>query len=163
MKQRFLLSLLLLFILLSFPSTISGAFAEATTTNAKSAIDSAQSELVICYEAVASADAAGANTTSLILVLNQASWNLSQANLAFKMGDNSSAQSYAEQSLNVSVQNGVVAQANTLRDYAVQERYWNSLITVVCSLVGAADVVFWGLVTWTILRRRYAKGRDIAE
>lgn len=149
-----LVALVVTFSILSLPVVV---FAEATKAEAKSAIDAAQGELVVCYEAVANASAAGANISGLILVLDQAGGNLSRADLAYKMGDFSSAQSNAVQSLNLLVQNNVKTQADALNSTPSQARFWDFMINVVGSLVGTVVVVCSGFVVWTVLKKRYAK------
>ena len=119
-----------------------------------SAIASVQEELTVCYRAVVNASSAGANVTSLLRVLDQAGGNLSLADLAYSTGDNASAQTYAKQSLNLLVENNVVAQANALESSASKARFWGFMIEVVGSSVGAVAVLIGGFVVWSFLRKR---------
>jgi hypothetical protein len=132
----------------------------ATEGEAKSAINSAQQQLVICYQAFVNADLAGAshaNATELMRlqnVLNNASVFLSRADLAFQGGDYDTAQSLAttcQQRLN-----GFVDAANSLKQSAEQHAYWDFMVNIVGSAVGAVAVVIGGFVAWTFLKRRYA-------
>lgn len=139
------------FCILSVPTV---ALVEATEAEAKSAIDAAQEELVVCYEAIANASGAGANVSDLILVLDLAGGNLSKADLAYKTGDFASAQSYAVQSLNLLVQNNVKNQANALMGSASNARLWDFMINVAGSLIGAFVVACSGFIVWTFLKKR---------
>jgi uncharacterized Tic20 family protein len=164
LSRNFILSVLLVlvvaFSVLNTPHTV---FADATEADAESAIVAADGKLVVCYQAVVNASDAGANVTGLLLVLDEAGGNLSRANLAFRMGNFSSAQSYALQSLNLLVQNDVVAQANALRDTASQERFLDFMVNVVGSLVGTVVIICGGFVVWRVLKKRYAKAGGVAE
>lgn len=155
LSRRFVASLLIALIaafsVLSMPVCV---FGEASETDARSAIDAAHGELVVCYQAVANASGAGANVTGLILILDQAGGNLSRADLAYKMGDFSSAQSYAVQSLNLLVQNNVKNQANALMGSASNARLWDFMINVAGSLIGAFVVACSGFIVWTFLKKR---------
>jgi hypothetical protein len=137
--------------------------ATVTQGDAISAIVAAQTKLVVCYRAVANASDAGANVTGLIQVLDQAAGNLSRAYLAYNMGDYASAQNYAEQSLNLLVQNDVTAQVGTLESSAYLAHFWSGMITVLSTLVGVVVVVCGGLVVWVLLKRRYEKTGSAAE
>lgn len=158
LSRKFVVSALIVlvvaFSVLNVPVRV---FADVSETDARSAIVAAQDKLVVCYQAVANASGAGANVTGLIQVLDQAGGNLSRADLAYNMGSFSSAQSYAVQSLNLLVQSDVVAQADALRDSATQARFWDFMINIVGSLVGAVIVVCGGFVVWTVLKKRDAR------
>jgi hypothetical protein len=156
LSTRFvILSLVVLVVSLSVLSTPFTVLAETTQGEAQSAIAAAQRELIICYKAVANASSAGANVTALIQVLDEAGGNLSLADLAYKNGDNASAQSYAVESLNLLVNNNVTTRAASLRNSAASARFLGFMINVVGSLVGALDVVVAGFVVWTFLKRKY--------
>jgi hypothetical protein len=124
-------------------------------SDAGSAIVVAEGRIVVCYRAVADADAAGANTTVLLAVLDEAGWLLSRANLAYEMGDFGSALDFANQSQERL--NDFVAQADASRETAIQQRYWNFMVHVVGSIVGAIGVVCGGFFVWFFLKRRYEK------
>ena len=115
-------------------------------TDARSSIEAAEENIVVCYRAVSDADEAGANTTALLAVLNEAGELLSRADLAYKMGDFDSALDFANQSQERL--NGFVAQAVVLRETAVQQRYWDFMVYVVGSIVGTVVVVVGGFAVW---------------
>jgi hypothetical protein len=146
--------LVAVFSILSMPVSVR---ADVTSADAKNAIVAAQGKLVTCYQAVANASDAGANVTGLIQVLNQAGGNLSRADLEYKMGNFSSAQTYADQSLNLLVQNNVTAQAAALKSSASHARFWSFMINIVGSSVGAVAVVISGFVIWTFLKRKHPR------
>jgi beta-lactamase regulating signal transducer with metallopeptidase domain len=148
------------FSILSVPV---GFCVPVTGADAASAIAAARGELVVCYLAVANASSAGANVTGLILVLDQARGNLSRADLAYKMGNYSVAQSYANQSLDLLVQNNVEAQAASLTNQALGADFWDFMINVVCSLVGAVAVIVVGFVLWVVLKKRYTDSEGSAK
>jgi hypothetical protein len=131
----------------------------ANENDAKSAIYSAQQQLIRCYQTFADADKAGANkanATELMRlqgILNKASVFLSKANLAFKSGDYDSAQNFAtycQQNLK-----GFVDAANSLKQSAEQHAYWDFMVNIIGSSVGAVSVVIGGFVVWTFLKRKY--------
>ncbi len=155
--------LIVLVVVLSVLSRSPSVFAETTEADAQSAIGAAQGKLVVCYQAVANASSAGANVTGLLLVLDQSGGNLSRADLAYNMGNFSSAQSYAVQSLNLLVQNNVTTRADALKSSASQARFWAFMINIVGSLVGTVVVVCSGFVVWVFLKKRYAKAEGVAK
>jgi hypothetical protein len=155
-----LVFLVVSFSVLSMPSVV---LAETTQAQAQSAIAAAQEQLIVCYQAVANASNAGANVTSLLLVLDQAGGNLSRADLAYDVGDNASAQSYAEQSLNLLVQSDVVARANALGNLAAVASFRGLMINIVGSFLGTVAVICGGFFVWTVLKKSYAKGEGVAR
>jgi len=158
LNRRFVILALVFFVMsfsvLSMPSSV---LAQTTQAEAQSTIGAAQTELTVCYKAVANASDSGANVTSLLLLLDQAGGNLSLADVAYKVGDNASAQAYANQSLNLLVQNNVASRANALESSASQARFWGFMINVVGSLVGAVAVIVVGFALWVVLNKRYTK------
>jgi hypothetical protein len=121
--------------------------------DAGSAIAVAEDRIVVCYRAVADADEAGANTSALLSVLNEAGLLLSRAKLAYKMGDFDSAFDFAVQSREKL--NGLEAETGVLRENALQQGYWDFMINVVGSMVGAVVVVCGGFVVWFLSKRKY--------
>lgn len=147
----FLVALVLTFSVADTPFC---AFA-VDEADAGSAIAVAEGRIVVSYRAVSGADEAGANTSALLAVLNEAGLLLSRANLAYKMGDFDSALDSANQSQERL--NGFVAQAVVLREAALQQRYWDFMVYVVGSIVGTVVVVCGGFVVWFFLKIRYEK------
>ena len=137
-------------------STVNAPFCVfAVETDVRSSVAAAEERIVVCYRAVADADEVGANTSALLAVLNEAGLLLSRADLAYEMGDFDSALDFANQSQERL--NGFVAQAVVLRETAVHQGYWDFMVNVVGSIVGAAAVVCGGFVVWFLLKRRYEK------
>jgi hypothetical protein len=134
-----------------------------TQAEAQSAIAAAQKELIVCYQAVTNASNAGANVTSLLLVLDQAGGNLSRADLAYETGDNALALTWANRSLNLLLQSNITAQADALKSSASQARFWGFMINVVGSSIGAVVVVVGGFVVWNFLKRKYSPAGGLAR
>jgi len=122
--------------------------------DAGSAIAAAEERIVVCYRAVAGADEAGADTSALLAVLNEAGLLLSRASL-YRMKNSSLAFDFAVQSREKL--NGLEAEADVLREAAMQEHYWDFMVYVVGSVVGAIVVVCGGFVAWFLLKRKYEK------
>lgn len=147
----FLAALVLTFSAVSAPFC---AFAVGEA-DAGSAIAVAEEKIVVCYRAVADADEAGANVTGLLLTINEAGDLLSRAKLAYKIGDFDSAVDFAVQSQEKL--NGLETEASVLRENAMQQGYWDFMVYVVGSVVGAIVVVCGGFVVWFLLKRKYEK------
>ena len=154
-KLVFLAALMLMF------SAVSGSFCAFAVdeTEAKLAIAAAEERIVVCYQAVADADKAGANVTVLLVVLNEAGDLLSRAALAYEMGDFDSALDFALQSQERL--NGFVVEADVLREAAIQQSYWDFMVNVVGSIVGTVVVICGGFVVWFFLKRRYEKAGSV--
>jgi hypothetical protein len=147
----FLAALMLTFSAVSAPSCVLAV----DKTDAGSAIADAEGRIVLCYQAVADADRAGANVTDLLAVLNESGLLLSRANLAYKTGDFDSAFNFSL--LSQERLDGFVVEADVLREAAVQQCYWDFMVNVVGSIVGAVVVVCGGFAVWFLLKRRYGK------
>lgn len=117
------------------------------------AIASAKAQIVTCYQAARDAEGAGANISSLTVILNDAGALLSRAELAYSMNDSDGALSLAVQSQGKL--DGFVSEANALRATAVQQRNLDFYVNVVGSAVGAFAVVGGAVAVWVFLRRRY--------
>ncbi len=119
---------------------------------ARAAVEAAEGEVLSCYEAVADAQAAGANVSDLLGVLNEAGWLLSKAKLAYSHEDFDSAVSIANECR--SILDGVVGQAESLKLDAERAAYWDFMVNFVGSSVGALCVVVSGCAVWVFLKRR---------
>lgn len=146
----FLVALMLAFSAVSAPFCV---FA-VDEADAGSAIAVAEERIVVCYRAVAGADEAGADTSALLAVLNEAGLLLSKANL-YRMKNSSLAFDFAVQSQEKL--NGLEAEAGVLRENAMQEGHLDFMVYVVGSVVGAIVVVCGGFVVWFLLKRKYEK------
>lgn len=152
---------------ISFCGLTLSSFAEATEysevvsaeADAETVIATAEESIVVCYQAVADADKAGANTTALVVKLNEAGELLSKAKLAIKVDDFDSALSLAL--LSQEKLNDFVGEANALKEKALGERYRDFIVNSIGSLVGAIAVVLGSFVAWSFLRRKYGKNGEI--
>ena len=128
----------------------------ASEGDAAAAITSAEEKIVICYSAVAEADAAGANVSALLATLGEAGEFLSKAKWSYGWSDFDSAFGFANQSQ--SELDGFVVEAEVLMETAVEENYWDFLVNVVGSVVGSVVVVCGSFVVWHFFKKRYGGG-----
>ena len=127
----------------------------AQQNDAASAISSAQSKLVQCFDATRSAESAGANVSSLTSVLNSAGAQLSNAELAYSSGNFGLASSLASQSQ--SSLGGFLSDADALKSSAVATSNQQTLIFV-GSIVGTFAVIGVSAVVWVQLKRKNGNG-----
>ena len=132
----------------------------ASENEAVAAVAAAEENIVLCYDAVAEADAAGANVTALLSKLNEGGELLSRAELAVDVGDFDSAVVFANQSR--ALLDGFVDGVGALTEEAIEESYLGFLVNVVGSGAGAVGVVCGGLVVWRLLKKREETG-GVAE
>ena len=124
----------------------------SSQADAELAIQSAESHLLDCYEAIYEAERAGANVSNLLNVLNEAGWLLVKAKLAYNAGVFESAIGYA---LNCSQRlDGIVSQANSLKLEAEQASRIDFLINYVGSAAGSIAILVVGYVAWFFLKKR---------
>jgi len=145
-----------LFVLMSMVLVVGSSFrvfaVDESEANARTAIINAESTVFDCYGAALDTEKAGANVTELLSVLNEAGMLLSRANLAYENGDFNSSVYFANQS--ILKLNGFVAEAGVLKETALQQRYWDFVVNVVGSAVGAIAVICGGVVIWVFLKKR---------
>ena len=125
----------------------------AQQNDAASAISTAQSKLMQCYDAARAAEAASANISVLTSRLNSAGLLLSRAELAYSNSDIVSAQSLAVQSQKELA--SFVSDANSLQSSAAQSRSFDFLLSIVGSVVGTVVVLVGSVVVWGLLKRKY--------
>lgn len=124
----------------------------------RAAVEAAESEVLSCYGAVFEAEKVGANVSELLSILDDASWFLSKAKLAYGEGDFDSAVSFANECR--SRLNGFVVHAEDLKNGAEQAGNWDFMLNFAGSGVGAVCVVVGGFALWTFLKKRTeVKGR----
>ena len=152
LRFRFCFVLLFVLVLVLAFSFVSISCFGASSEDAFSAISDAEDRIVVCYRAVAEADRAGANVSSLSGVLNEAGWLLSRAKLAYSQGDFDSAVVYANECL--FMLDGFVDEAEGLRRSAEAAAHWDFMVNFVGSAVGAICVVVCGYALWVFLKRR---------
>lgn len=151
-RYRLVLAFVAVMLSLSIISARLDVFGLAES-DAVSAIDVAEEKIVLCYNAVAEADAAGANVTALLATLNRAGELLSKAELSYRMGDFDSAVSYAGQSQDEL--DGFVVEAEALSERVAYEDYLDFLVTFGGSIAGTVAVVGGSFVVWQFLKKRY--------
>lgn len=119
------------------------------------AIGQAERDLSSAYTNVSAAAGSGANVTVLLDKLTEAGSYLSEANVAYRVGNYESAFSYAE-SCSSAVQ-GVAGDATRLSLSAENSRSGTVLLDVVESGVGLALLLVFGLLGWRFLSKRYRR------
>jgi uncharacterized Tic20 family protein len=139
---------------------ITPAVVRAQQNDAASAISVAQSQLVSCFDAAKSAEAAGANISQLTAALNNAGLLLTNAQLAYSAGDYGAAQNFASQSQ--SVLSNFVSNANSLQTAATQNGNTSFLLNFVGSIAGTFVVLVGGVVVWVLLKRKY-RNSEVAK
>ena len=127
----------------------------STRVEARSVIVDAEEAIVDCYKVVADADEAGANVSVLLATLEESGWLLSRAKVAYQSGDYGFAIQYAVQSMDGL--SGVIAGAEDLKKIAEEQSYWDFMVNIVGSLVGAGIVVLGGFIAWFLLKKRVAR------
>jgi hypothetical protein len=150
-KNIFFLTAMLLFIISTFLP-----LARAEQTEATAAIASAKEQILICYQAAKDAEAAGANITASVAVLNDAGTLLLRAEFAYSVNDFDTAQNFAIQS-QITL-NDFVFEANALREVGILQRNIDFIINMIFPIVGIYVVVVAGFVAWHFLRKKYETG-----
>lgn len=143
-------------VLLAFSSCGGFCVFGASEGEAVAAVAVAGERIVLCYDAVAEADDVGANVTALLARLGEAGELFSRAELSYGRGDFDSAVDFADQS--ESKLDGFVAEADALAGKAVQEYYWDLVVTFGGSVVGVVVVVCSGFVVWHFFKKRRGGG-----
>jgi hypothetical protein len=128
----------------------------ASDADAVAAIADAEERLVRCYEAVAEANAAGANVTGLLGQLNQAADLLSRAESLYRYGSFDVAVSLARQSY--AELEGFLVDADALTERAAVANQRDLLVNVVGSGVGAVGVLCAAAAVWYLSKKK-AGGR----
>jgi len=142
-------------LLIFFQLTSSFQVFASSESDARSAIVAADGKIIDSYYAVLDAEKAGANITVLLSSLTKAGDLLSRATLTFAAGNFDSAYTLASQSQEEL--NGLVADANFLRESAVQIHYWDFVVNVVESIIATVLVFSSSAIIWLLLKRRYGK------
>ena len=153
LTKRFVKCIILMAtVLLSVASLPLSALAQS---DAAGAISSAKQQIVVCFESVRQAEAAGANVSILAYVLIGAGDLLSRSELAYSRGDFGVAQNLAVQCSQRISQ--VVSEADSLRVAAVERRDFVFWVYFVGSIVGMFVVILVGLGVWLFVKRRYVR------
>ncbi len=126
-----------------------------TEADARDAVEAAQSIFVSDYRAVADAEKAGANVSSLLITLNEAGDLLSRADLALAEHDYETA--FANASKAQQLLSGFADEASALKDDAAERGHSDFLIYFVGSIVGTAIVVLASFLVWRVVKRKYGE------
>lgn len=129
-----------------------------TESEVVAVIDATESDILLCYSAVAEADKAGANVSKLLTRLREAGELLSLAELSFQEGDFDSA--FANASQSQVLLSGIVEEAEDLEEFTFSEAYWGFMTDVLILVVGTSVVVVGSIVVWLLLKRRSAGSVD---
>jgi len=119
---------------------------------ASTVLAAAESNVVVCYSAVAEADEAGANVTALLTRLGEAGELLSSGELAFNSGDYDSAFAYAGQSQEML--SGFADEAEDLAELAFNEHYMSFTTDVLIFVAGTSVIVVGSIIVWLLLKKR---------
>jgi hypothetical protein len=152
-----------LLVLTSLPLVIvpGVGVAEENQLQALSAMAEAEADVVSAYQAVANADAAGANVSDLMVRLNEAGDYLTRAHAAYARGDSDSALELANSCQEKLV--GFVADADAFAEVAVRDNNLDFFVNVVCSIVGSVGVVCGGFFVWLYIDRKHGKNGSQAQ
>ena len=135
-------------LLVAFVSPLASAQNEAAA-----AITSAKQQLIASYHSAKTAEAAGANISSLTVFLDDAGDLLSRSELAYSQGNFADAQSLASQC--AQTLSGLASTADVLRGEAEQRRSYDFWVNIVGSAVGTLVVLIAGVVVWLVVKRRH--------
>jgi hypothetical protein len=154
-NERLLTVLLVLFLIIGISFS---SFVAAQQSDPSQAISDAQSRLVACFDAVKTAEAAGANISRLTNTLNTAGALLSNAQHAYSIGNFTDAQHLAVESQNLL--GGFVSEANSLTITAKQDSNMQFLVNVVGSVAGTIAVLVGSFIVWRLMKKKYADTED---
>ena len=150
-KLRFLSATVLLFALFSmlmFPVSAAG-----NQEVAASSISEAEWSMAQAYEAVLDAESADADVSGLLVRLNDAAELLSEARMAFDVGDFEESAGFAGSTSEVGYE--IVDDAELLEIEAKNAQVHSSWGFLIISALGVSVVVFSSLVGYSFFKRRY--------
>ena len=136
-------------------------FALAQTDQLISKLQAANTSVEQAFNAVLSAEKAGASVTSLLNQLNVAEDLLAQADNAYRTGDSSLAAAKADAVIPIAQQ--VTSSALTAKDSAsasAQTSFWS---TIALAVVGSVVLVLALFLVWRRLKRNYIKNLSEAK
>ena len=122
---------------------------------ASSIIAEADNSAKDTFVAVAEAEEAGVNMSSLTARLDEAGKALSEANVAFRAGDYENARLFAEQCL--SLIEGMGSEAKALKASAETARQNQLMLTAAFSSVGLSALFVAGLFGWKFIKARFVR------
>ena len=150
-KLRFLSASVLLFAL--FSMLMFRVSAAGNQEVVASSISEAEGLIVEAYEAVLDAESVDADVSGLLVRLNDAAALLSEARMAFDIGDFEEAAGYAESTSDVGCE--IVEEAELLKIEATNARVYSSWIFLAISVVGISVVVVASVVGYRFFKRYY--------
>ena len=150
-KLCFVSMVVLLFALLSMLMILVSA--AGIEEEATSAISEAERLLAKAYETVLDAESADADVSGLLVRLNDVAALLSEARMAFDVGDFEEAAGFAESTSEVGYE--IVDEAELFEMEAANARVHNSWGVLVISVLGVSVVVVSSLVGYSFFKRRY--------
>jgi len=130
-------------------SAVSGV----TRDDALTAIARAESAIELSYQAVAAAEAAGANVSGLLEELNIGAEILASAKMFSRVGSFDLAEFYADACYAMVI--AVAAQADELGGSAEVDGKRRLYLALGASTLGVGCVVFGGIFGWRWFKRRY--------
>jgi CHASE3 domain sensor protein len=158
--RKFLVANLLVILILS--STISGSgFTNAQTDDATTRLEAASSAVEQAFNAVLSAEKAGANVTGLLEQLNVATALLAQADNSYRAGDSSTAMTQADNVLPIT--NQITIDAQNAKQNAIvssQNAFWS---TIALTVIGVFVFVLVLFLVWRKFKRNYIKSLSEAK
>lgn len=126
-----------------------------SSDQASSLIAEADGSIRTAFVAVAEAEQAGANVSSLVMRLNEIGPVLTEANVAFRTGDYDNASLLAGRC--VSLVDGVASEAQYLKNSAESARRNQLMLVTSASSVGLCVLFVVGLFGWKFLKWRFVK------
>jgi len=122
---------------------------------AEKALNDAESAVVSAYLAVVEAENAGANVSLVNAKLRIASKCLANASNTFRLGNYEAAYDYAVNC--TKIVEGLVHEAETLKDEALKSREERLFVSAACSSVGLSFLFVFSLFGWRRLRAFYVR------
>jgi hypothetical protein len=127
-----------------------------TRSEAIDVISTAQDKTILCFGAATEAERFGANISLLLETLTSIGDLLFRAGLALSTNEFNTSVSFAARA-NEKLE-GLITEANDLRDIAQQKRYLESYGTALVSAIGAVIVIFGSFLGWRLLQVRSDRG-----
>ena len=150
-RLLFLSATVLLFVLSS--TLMLSASATDNQEVAASIISEAEQSMAQAYEAVLDAERVGANVSGLLAKLNNAAALLSEAHMAFEVGDFEEATRFAELSNEVEREVGIEAEwLEVETNNARVDRSWRFMVS---SALGVSAVLVASIFGYEFFKRRY--------
>ena len=149
--KRFTSFTILLIFLISL--YVGPTFAMYSSNEALMSIVEARSAIEDAYEAVFDAEEMGANVSELLEVLNFGAYELSQAHIAYRIGDFDNVVYHANLTLDL-VQD-IAIQAEELQDNASLEKKQMLYLASSSAIIVIIVICLVGFVSWRLFKKRY--------